>query len=85
MACGILVPQPGIELFPPAVETQSLNHKITREVPSLHSFLEKIIEVWLTYSSAVHQVIQSYIYVKSLPIPFHHILSHIEYSSCAIW
>ena len=47
--CSILVPQPGIELLPPAVETQSLNHKTTREVPS-HSFLEKMIEVELIYN-----------------------------------
>ena len=32
-ACRILVPGPGIELVPPAVEAQSLNHRITREVP----------------------------------------------------
>ena len=33
MACGILVPQPGIEPVSPAVEAQSLNHWSTREVP----------------------------------------------------
>ena len=39
MACGILVPQPGIELAPPALEGQSLNHGIFREVPELfHSY-----------------------------------------------
>ena len=32
-ACGILVPQPGIEPVPPAVEAQSLNHWTSREVP----------------------------------------------------
>ena len=32
-ALGILVPQPGIEPMPPAVETRSLNHWTTREVP----------------------------------------------------
>ena len=25
-ACGILVPQPGVEFLPPKVEAQSLNH-----------------------------------------------------------
>ena len=30
--CGILVPQPGIEPVPPAVEAWSLNHWTTREV-----------------------------------------------------
>ena len=32
-ACKILVPQPGIEPLPPAVEAQSLNHWTAREVP----------------------------------------------------
>ena len=32
-ACGILVPQPGIEPMPPALEAQSLNHWSAREVP----------------------------------------------------
>ena len=33
-ARGILVPQPGIEPAPPAVEARSLNHWTAREVPS---------------------------------------------------
>ena len=33
MACGILVPQPGFEPAPPALEAQSLNHWTAREVP----------------------------------------------------
>ena len=32
MACGILVPQPGIELMPPALQVSSLNHWTAREV-----------------------------------------------------
>ena len=35
-ACRILVPWPGIEPMPPAVEAQSLNHWTAREVPDLH-------------------------------------------------
>ena len=31
MACGILVPQPGIEPMPSAMETQSPNHWTARE------------------------------------------------------
>ena len=31
--CGILVPQPGIESAPLALEVQSLNHCIAKEVP----------------------------------------------------
>ena len=32
MACGILVPQSGIELMPPALQVSSLNHWTAREV-----------------------------------------------------
>ena len=35
VACGILVPPPGIEPVPPRVEAQSPNHWTTREVPDL--------------------------------------------------
>ena len=35
MACGILVPQPGIKPGPTAGEAQSLNHYTTREVPTI--------------------------------------------------
>ena len=34
-ACGILVPQPGIEPVPPALGAWSLNHWTAREVPQL--------------------------------------------------
>ena len=40
MACGILVPQPGIESMPPAVEAQSLNHWTTREVLQMDFLLK---------------------------------------------
>ena len=40
MACGILVPWPGITTMPTAVEAQSLNHWTTGVVPEI-SFLEK--------------------------------------------
>ena len=33
VACGILVPQPGIKPVPPALEAQSVNHWTTRGVP----------------------------------------------------
>ena len=32
-ACGIIVPHPGIEPSPPALEAQSLNHQTARKVP----------------------------------------------------
>ena len=34
MACGVLVPQPGIEPGPPVVEARSPNHWTTREFPT---------------------------------------------------
>ena len=39
MACGILVPQPGIEPTPLALEVQSLNHAMTRDTPEVLVFL----------------------------------------------
>ena len=42
-ACGILVPQPGIEPVPPAVEAQSLNHWTAREVPLFPDFKVVIV------------------------------------------
>ena len=36
MAFGVLVPQPGIEPLPPAVEVQSPNHWTTREFSSIY-------------------------------------------------
>ena len=44
MACGILVPWPGIEPVPPAVEVQSLNYWTTREVPQI--FLSLMPWTW---------------------------------------
>ena len=38
MACGILVPRPGIEPAPPAVEVRSLNPRTAREFPHLFPF-----------------------------------------------
>ena len=36
VACGILVPRPGIEPVPPAVEERSVNHWTPREAPVTH-------------------------------------------------
>ena len=35
MACGILVPQPGMDPMPLALEVRGLNHWTTRGVPNL--------------------------------------------------
>ena len=49
VACGILVPWPGTELTPPAVEVRSLNHWTSREV-SMESLLKR---AW-SYSCGFH-------------------------------
>ena len=41
---GILVPQPGMELGPPELETQSPNHWTTREVPR-NSFIQNLLKL----------------------------------------
>ena len=38
-ACGILIPQPGIEPMPPALEVQSFNHWTSKETPWLCGFI----------------------------------------------
>ena len=40
-ACGILVPQPGIEPATPTLEAWSLNHRTARDVPVVPIFLDK--------------------------------------------
>ena len=42
VAHGILVPQPGIEPMPPALEVWSLNHWTTREVSRSFFFKQEI-------------------------------------------
>jgi len=57
MACGILVPRPGITPGSPKAETQSLNHWGAQEVPSF-LFKSEVIGLegtWkLIYSSIPH-------------------------------
>ena len=48
MACGILVPWPGIEPEFSALETQNLNQRTSREVPSLEILSLRIPLVVLT-------------------------------------
>ena len=44
MACGILVPQPGVEPMSPTVEAQSHNHWTAREVLSTRNFENTFIQ-----------------------------------------
>ena len=39
VACGILVPQPGIKPMPPAVKSRSLNHKDQQGSPYLFFYV----------------------------------------------
>ena len=58
-ACGILVPQPGVEPMPPAVEAWSLSHWTTREVPGVLLSISKIkfsvyfLTIWISSSHPV--------------------------------
>ena len=62
MACGILVPWPGIELMPPVLEARSLNHWTARKVlPSFlfpFSFFFYSVQLqwfpWLSCSSVIY-------------------------------
>ena len=38
VACGILVPRPGVEPTPPALEAQSFNHWTAKEIPKIKVF-----------------------------------------------
>ena len=44
---GILVPQPGIERLPPAVEARSPNHWTAREFPRYLLVWKKIKQTWV--------------------------------------
>ena len=55
-ACRILVPQPRIEPWPPALRAHRLNHWITREIPTVDTF--KSSYLWASQVALV---------VKNLP------------------
>ena len=55
MACGILVPWPGIEPTPPAVEVQSLHHWTAREVPSLFLHSSPVMDWSFNFTSWLTQ------------------------------
>ena len=46
MACGILVPQPGIEPVPAAVEARSFNQRPTREVPTVFYYKSVLLQTF---------------------------------------
>ena len=47
VACGFLVPRPGVEPLPPALGTQSLNHRTTRRIQDIHSLIPR--NQWICY------------------------------------
>ena len=58
VACGILVPQPGMEPMPPAVEAWSLNQWTAREVPK-NNFWKSVCNVrarcgWMSNAGRGH-------------------------------
>ena len=53
-ACGMLVPQPGIEPMPPALGAQSLNHWTTREVALNFCIKEKYKQYTQDCDSFIH-------------------------------
>ena len=85
MACGILVPQPGIEPVPPAVEAQSLKHWTTREVPRV-SLLNCIsylpYKVWYLSAPRSSNFV-SYVHVYEQYIAWFHCHPHFIFvDSC---
>ena len=52
-ACGILAPQPGIELKSPALEAWSLNHWIDREIPLLLSFTTRYCSFFFFFQNSL--------------------------------
>ena len=64
-ACGILVPWPGIKLRSPVLESWSLNHWTTREVPA--SFLLQFPEATWILQSLWPLLPSSYLFSLTLP------------------
>ena len=56
MACGFIVPQPGIKTKSPAMEDWNLNYWMAREVPHPHSLKKKLlfIKFFLFWSTGYH-------------------------------
>ena len=70
MACGILVPQTGIDPAPLALEVQSLNHWTTREVSEAVIFVVSFDSVsmkWLHGCILDKNLIMPDLHLKSSP------------------
>ena len=67
MACGILVPPARIEPTPPALEVQSFNHWITKEVPQNHNSQHAVCSATcsLIPLSAYPSVFSATVFLKS--------------------
>ena len=62
-ACRILVPRPGIEPTPPAVEVRSLNHWTAREFPPLLHY----VSTWRSFHSGCLACVQGWTYEPPRP------------------
>ena len=60
MACGILVPQPGIEPAPPALEGWILNHCTTRKAPE-----NTLLKDMIPFIKTECKISQRYIYSEN--------------------
>ena len=70
VACGILVPRPGIKPIPPAVEVQSLNHWTTREVPlEAFSTLQADLKIHLQMTQYYHNFMMFHFQALSIDLP----------------
>ena len=91
---GILVPRPGIEPLPPAVEAWSPNHWITREVPLQdilkHSWIQVIhhlslcptLDCKLVFRDHKKQTLMLFTYVKEFRYSAVHLLQMLW---CCLW
>ena len=71
LACGILVPWPGIKPTPPALEAQSLNHWTNREVPII-IFLKYALSLFApSWTLIIHILVHFMLFYRSLRLsPF---------------
>ena len=70
VACGILVPQPGIKLESPAQEVQSFNHWAAREIPAALYFLPFMLSPLLLLLLSLVKGLTILYHFKELALPF---------------
>ena len=80
IACGILVPWPGVEPVPPKVEAQRLNHWTAKEVP-------KYLYFWNRFKKKIKgQRFPCVIICNNNPVPsLQYVLSWFDAQNRAVW